>query len=213
MKNLILGAALALAVGGMAFASTPELRITSGGSDSGIISGTSFTNTNFAGWNVTVSAQTHSPSLTPVGMDLGTIAAECLNATCADLVVQFTDNGYTALVNSLTQSITANNVGTTSTTQMAWSDNTNTLFGHGTPLGTIGPLPDSFVKTSLTTNVSPTIPFSLTIQDTLAGCTGCSVQYSLDANITGTPIPEPASVALFGGILALCASRLRRRKA
>jgi hypothetical protein len=216
MRKLLLGAALSLAIGGMAFATAPnpELIVTSGTTTTGILIGNAgsvtFNSANFAGWDITIIAgASNSPSLTPFGIDLTTLSAECIS-TCATLDVQLSDQNFTQIVPGLTQTYSGTLTGAASTTQMAWADDTNTDFGHGIPLGTLGPFTTSFAA-SKTTGVSLTSPYSLTIEDTFAGCNGSGcASYSTDADITG--VPEPASVALFGGILALCASRLRRRK-
>lgn len=67
--------------------------------------------------------------------------------------------------------------------------------------------------TALPTNCSaPSAPFSLELatvfDNTITGAAGA---FDVNGNISAT-IPEPVSVALFGTVLVLCASGLRRRR-
>lgn len=73
MNRLLFGAALVLAIGGLAFAgtSTPELVVTTDGITTGILVGSagsvSFSSANFGGWDLTVVAgASNSPSITPL---------------------------------------------------------------------------------------------------------------------------------------------------
>jgi len=78
----------------------------------------------------------------------------------------------------------------------------------GTPNLTIhGPIatPGTTVGT---TCAAPGAPFSLAIAETFTAAPGQG--FNLNGTISG--VPEPASIALFGTVLALCASGFRRRR-
>lgn len=65
-------------------------------------------------------------------------------------------------------------------------------------------------NTSLSTGcASPGQPFSLELATTMTA-TGAGQAFNLNGTISA--VPEPAAVALFGTALALCASRLRRKR-
>jgi hypothetical protein len=91
-----------------------------------------------------------------------------------------------------------------------WVDNTNTIFGESLAglIGSLGPFSGAYIQ-SVTGGPTGVPLYSLTEAVTLtAGSSG--VTWSTDSSIA--PVPEPAAVALFGSVLLLCASKLRRRK-
>ena len=217
MKRMIFCIVLAVLLTGIAFADPIELIVESGGSSTPTLVGSDgsviYSNNNFAGWKITVVAgASNSPSLTPYGIDLSSLSAECYAASCAELDVYLSDTGFTQVVTGLTQTDSGTLTGSASTTQQAWVDQNNNDFGMTTSLGSVGPLAGSgFAGGSITTfvNEGPS-PYSLTLEDTFAGCTsqGCA-SYSTDGNITA--VPEPASIALFGAGLLGIAGFARRR--
>ena len=137
--------------------------------------------------------------------------------TCAlpiSLDIQFSDINFSpanpAFVTgySLT-SLTGNG----STTQNAYYSNTNALFAEvpagGVLIGTVGPFSAvaSGTKTGGTGSVAP---YSLTLDDVFAAdSSGAAVVYGVSGQVSS--VPEPGAVVLFGSILAICASKLRRR--
>lgn len=222
MNRLLFGAALVLAIGGLAFAgtSTPELVVTTDGITTGILVGSagsvSFSSANFGGWDLTVVAgASNSPSITPFGIDIANLSSGCVGGgTCASLTIELSDINFNVASPTLMNNYSATDSGTASTSQTAWWG-ANTYFDTTHSLGTVGPFDGAGTFAGSSSGAGPgagSIPYSLTIEQVFAGCTGAGcVSYSSDGSITG--VPEPGSIALLGGALLFCASRLRRRKA
>jgi hypothetical protein len=234
MKQLLFSAVLALAGGGLASANVPELFLVTGSTNATVTgsgNSVSYTNPNFGGWELdVVFGKSNSPGLIPYGIDLTTLSAACVGGgTCADLHVWLSDTGFTQAATSFVNVFSSTQTGSNaSATQKAWVGLGNTFFqsdgSDGTPtvaggssIPTVGPITGAGGFGMTTANI--TAPgsghdgYSLTIEDIFAGCTGTScASYSSDGHIIGG-VPEPASIALFGTALAVCASRLRRRKA
>lgn len=172
------------------------------------------------GWLVTIEAGTsNSPNLTPDGIDIASLDVSCVTATCRThpLQVLFSGLGFTQSVSTghfntaYTASLVTGTLGhTPSTSQSAYSDNLNAIFGKATPIGTVGPF--SAIGSGSASGGGPAGPaaYSLTIDDTFnAG--GGNATFSALGNITATPTPEPGSMLLFGtGLLGL-GGILRRR--
>jgi hypothetical protein len=231
-RTLIPAAALVLMTGSLALADAPELFLSSGAANSGVVVGSSgevtYSNSNLGGWNVSlVFAISNSPTLLPVGIDITSFSAACVGGgTCAALDVWASDVGYTQATTSFTNtySLTADSTHA-STTQQAWDDPSNNFFGSasGMPpvtdgahnIGTVGPLSSGGTGGQVKGGgpESGTPAYSLTLEDVFAGCTGVNcVSYSSDGAVT-SGVPEPGAVVLFGTVLALCATKLRRRRA
>jgi hypothetical protein len=229
MKKLLTGATLVFALGQAAFASIPELIITTGANTTGVITGSaaaggggtvSYLNTNFGGWNISflgmvpgVIGASSSPSLTPFGLEIQNFTAACVTGNCAALTVSLSDINFTQPVTGFQTTYSSTNTGAgASTSQTAWVGLGNSYFATTSLIGSIGPLTGTGGQGSVQGGppAGPTA-FSLTLEDTFAGCSGSNcVSYSSDGNLTG--VPEPVGVVLFGTVLALCGSRLRRRK-
>ncbi len=219
MKGLLLGAALAVTFGQAMFA-TPELKLTSGASNTIVIGSgntVSYSNSNFNGWNISiVFGASNSPNLTgPAGLfgiDITSLTATCTGGACSGnpLDVFLSDTGFTQPVGpgGFTATYSSTQSGG-STTLMAWDDTTNTIFGTGTPIGTVGPFTNS--NHASVSGGGPAGPgqYSLTIED-IFNANGAPASFSTDGNITA--IPEPGAVLLFGTTLVLCASSLLRRR-
>jgi len=220
--RLLICATLTILMGQMAFADVPQLNLKVGANPVTNVVGSgnsvSFTSTNFFGWTLNiVFGASNSPGLVPYGIDLTSLSAACGIASCGQLTIQLSDTGFTQPSPSFKTFYSSSDTGSTaSTTQTAYDDPNNVIFGTTNLIGTVGPLlgPGG---SGTAQGGGPEVggvahPYSLTINDVFAGCSsgvGC-VSYSSDGNITG--VPEPGAVVLFGSVLAICASRLRRRK-
>ena len=221
MKRLLFGAALTLLMGVVTFASTstPELMITDGSTVTVVGSGgsVSYINSNFGGWNIVVVGASNSPGTTPFSIDLTTLAVECMATTCSALTVELSDIGYTVNTTSSTVGYTATDTGAAASTSVSgYFSTTNGYFATTTPIGTVGPFVGFGVFAGSVTGpgTGTSAATSRTLVNTFAACSGAGcASYSSDSDITGSTVPEPASVALFGTGLVFCASRLRRRKA
>lgn len=209
----------------MAFGSTPELFLETGATNVTVVGSSNtvtYDNGDFGGWDIDlVFGASNSPSDIPYGIDITSLEAACdRRATCAPLDIWLSDTGFTTAADAFlnTYSLTSNS-GHASTTQYAWDDPGDAIFGttgsDGADfIGSVGPLKSGGSGGDITgpgpETGSPA--YSLTLEDVFAGCTGTNcVFYSTDGSITGLPVPEPGAVVLFGTVLALCASKLRRR--
>jgi hypothetical protein len=94
-----------------------------------------------------------------------------------------------------------------SITASAYFDESNALFGLASPIGTTGPLGGGAFAASFTGPGPSAAPYSLTQVLTLVttGATNFSGNFELQL------VPEPASVALLGGVLLVTAGIVRKR--
>ena len=104
---------------------------------------------------------------------------------------------------STTMTVTS---GTASTSESAYFSNANTLFTESTLIGTVGPF-NATGSGSATGGIGSVAPYSLTLDQVFNS--GGSAIFSSDGSVAS--VPEPGAVMLFGTVLALCASKLRRR--
>ena len=239
MKRLLLAGALVLGVGQMVFASTTDaLKITSGGftatiqdngacvgnacgtisNDMNPIAGTDTIGGTINGWTINiVSGTSHSPSLTPFGLDITSLTAVCNGVICPGtnnvLHVIYSDINFSVPVpaGGFTTSYSNTQSGNGSTSESAYFDNGNGLFSEATLIGTVGPFTGTNHGTANGGPIAANPSYSLTLDQVFMAQPGAT-SFSVDGNITSN-VPEPAGIALFGTVLALCAHRLRRRKA
>jgi hypothetical protein len=179
-----------------------------------------YSNPNFHGWNLDiVFGISKSPTLDPYGLRLGTITATCVYATpCTNkpLDIYLSDTGFTESVSSFVNGYTATDTGGGSTTQYAWVDTANMLFGEATPIGTlgVGPFTGAGVFASSVTGGGPAGPdaYSLTIEDIFTNPNRVSASFGADGDILSVETPEPVSMLLMGTFLSLAGGLLSKKK-
>jgi hypothetical protein len=190
-----------------------------------------------SGWSVTFEGTSNSPNDTdpPVaeGLDVGTLAVTCSSpTTCGPdpLTLAFSDTGFTSVITGFTNTYTDTESGSGDTTQTAYVDTGNNLFGD-----TAAKINKNNLGMASTSTGSPTITldahtgkgsssasvaagpsaYSLTLVDIFQDTTDSEsasptpLSYSTDGDLIG--VPEPGSIILFGSILFLSALGLRRR--
>jgi hypothetical protein len=230
--------ALLLTIGlGAAFATTTdELQLTAGGltatiSDNGLCSGagcaglsadlniapgTTLVVGTIGGWNIFFTSGTSSsPAGFPSALDLGALTATCVGgpATCSStpLDIQFSDINFGTVSPFFVEQYSATLLGGSgSTTQKAYVDSSNTLFAETTLIGTIGPFTGTNSGVVQGGSVS-NAPYSLTLDEMFTATGTGFVQFSVDGSLNA--VPEPGALVLFGSVLVLCSSKLRRHRA
>jgi hypothetical protein len=229
MKKLLLGSLFIAGLTQVALATTTdELQIVSGSTtvtitdngpgDTDSTDGQiQYSNSNLNGWNIfVVFGASGSPGTAPA-LDLTSLTATCgglFTTTCAanPLQVIYSDIGFTQSDSSFstTYSGAISNGGTTS--ESAYLDASNVIFGTTTLIGTVGPFGSPGGVGTVTTPFSAgPSPYSMTLDQVFTDDgSGSNVVFSVDGSVSG--VPEPGTVALFGTVLAFCASKLRRRK-
>lgn len=177
------------------------------------------------GWTISVTTGTSNSPVTnaPItGLSVSGTLSTCNgpglpdNGLCATqaLEVLFSDQNFG--VPSPTadfrfhDSTTINGAG--SATASGYFSQTNNNFAESAAglIGTVNFTTDD--GTNVIKAATATKPYSETIDDVFDVPTTGGVTYTPGTTISADPVPEPASIAFFGGVIALCASRLRRRK-
>lgn len=160
----------------------------------------------------------HSPGVTPFGIDVGSLTAFC-EANCSGgsvLDIYYSDQNFTSTATGFTTFYSATDEGGGSTTQNAWVSTANTIFGEGSLIGTVGPITGTGGSGTASGGVAAgPAQYSLTLEDIFQapannGATQAT-SFSVDGNITATP--EPTSIVLLGTILLGAGALLRRRTA
>jgi hypothetical protein len=220
MKRLLgLGVLLGALFANAAFA-TVELKLVSGGTmlivvgADGDVSYKTPKLTTFNGWTISMAAgSSYSPSTTPFGLDEYTLTVK--GGGTSELDVYLSDTGFNVPVSAggfmstFSATTTGNKLALTS--QKAWVDPGNAIFGTSAAgfIGTVGPFAPTGGKGTVAGGEAGGPLYSLTLEQ-IFKTGGGVVSFSADGNIT--TVPEPASVVLFGTMLVLCASRMRRRR-
>jgi hypothetical protein len=204
MKFIFLCALLIVSMASVA--SADSIQIVSTGATTVTVAGsgtTTYSNSDFNGWDIFLTfGSSNAPGLSPYGLDV-TALVSCNIASCVanPLNIFYSDTNFTVplsagkLQDAYSSTVGGSGSGTTS--EIAWANGSNTLFGLGATnkVGTgLGPFSG--------TNAGVTIggpalvgPYSLTIEDIFSDASG-SVSFSSDADLT--PTPEPSSFILFG---------------
>jgi len=173
------------------------------------------------GWEIDISGGTsHSPNTQqPVfGLDLTVVSATCTGGDCTTtpLHVSYTDmdfnNPAIVFAEGFRHHYSANISGDGTTTGSAYYDNGDVNFTESVLINAIGPFSDPGGANTLLGPPAGTALalYSMTLDDVFTSA-GTGTSFSTDDSITAN-VPEPVAVALFGTVIALCASRLRRRK-
>jgi hypothetical protein len=155
-------------------------------------------------WTLSLTPTSNSPTLTPFGLDLTLTAVCSQGSACGHLKVVLSDNNFTTPVSALTATYGANVVsGSGTTTGNAYESSTNRLE----------------IETSLIPNgpggpAAGPNPYSLTLDEVFNPTGSGTTSFSAEGQILAAPVaavPEPASIALLGGVLLFTGSRLRKR--
>ncbi len=201
---------------------TPQLNIVSGASNiiiPGMGNQVVYSN-DVNGWNVSLAfGLSNSPNLsgTPggFGLELTSASATCFGGGCSTdpLQIFLSDTNFVGMTSSLSSYFSSTQTGVGTSSQKAWFDNSNTLFGSATPIGNVGPFTGigAFAGSASGPGPAGTSPYSLTIEDVF-NPNGGPASFGSSGDITGiSTVPEPSSLTLFGTLLIVCASRLLRR--
>jgi hypothetical protein len=125
------------------------------------------------------------------------------------LTLEFSDDNFTvpSPAFSLLFGGTLSGAGAVSVGAAAYLSEANTLFAQDTLIGTVGPFgPGAFSGTATGPGTADT-SFALTQIITLV--TNGPTNFSGDFELS--PVPEPTSVALFGGVMLLTGAAIRRK--
>ena len=160
-------------------------------------------------YNVNVSTGEGSPVL-PLGyLDLNSVDTASSGAS-GPLKIWWSENGIATVYNGwlMQWGGTLSSGGGGSVSDTAYEDNTNAFFGTQNTIGTIGPQGPGVVGGTAGSGIATvTAPYSLSELITINGAS--TTNYSGDASLS--PVPEPASAVLFGGVLFAIATALRRK--
>jgi hypothetical protein len=217
---------LTVALGTALATTTDELTISSGattvtivdngaGDTNGAAGTINYSNSNFGGWNISIASGTsHSPSLTPFGLDVASLTATCTGGPCTTnaLDITFSDINFSVPVGvgGFQTTFSTTQTGTGTAAESAYFSNSNAIFAPTTLIGTVGPFSTSSVGSAHGGAIAAVPNYSLTLAQVFTDTTGGAVSFSVDGNITA--VPEPSAIMLFGAVLFGSFALLRRRK-
>jgi hypothetical protein len=199
--------------------------------DKSMLAGTLSISGAINGWTITVvSGVSKSPVLTPQALNVSSFTASCnsgqgcASGAAGQLEVKFSDINFDVPIGAggfqANYSGTIAGGGVTSTSESAYFDNTNALFAETNLIGSDGPFSTaSFGSTVFGSTVAAIPLYSMTLDQIFIADSSGSF-FSVDGNIKAgvanngnASVPEPGALVLFGSVLALCATRLSRRRA
>lgn len=166
-------------------------------------------------WSIDfVSGTTYSPSDSPVGLDLGALTATCSGGDCAsdNLKIEYSDTDFDDPTPTFLAQLTATINGVGTVEQDAFYGPANSINGKSGTVCNLGPYSVSSLGSCNGGGpVTGSPAYSLTLEDifTDTGNTGSLVTLSVDGSISA--VPEPGALVLFGTVLALCGTKLRRK--
>lgn len=185
-------------------------------------------NANFDGFHIQISSGgSNSPNCSgfpngPGCLNTTNITATNIGSGTATIKAYFADTGFTPAGTMIVGFSTPGETGTTAMQQAYATTGAVNPLGIGVlnpaaglivcglPLTINGPTGNTSLGTNCAAPALSGIPpqYSLELETTMT--TGPGGSFNLNGTISN--VPEPVSVALFGTILALCASGLRRRR-
>jgi hypothetical protein len=227
VKRLLMAGLLVFASGHLAFGSVGlELELTDGTNTAlinssgtlvltGSASGSAIVGSGFysfdgtvGNYSVNVSTGEASPLLPMGNLDLNSV--DTAPGASGPLQIWWSENGLTTVYPGwlMQWGGTLSSGAGSNVSFSAYEDNTNAFFGTENTIGTIGPQGPGVVGGTAGSGVATvTAPYSLSELITLNGVG--ATNYSGDASLS--PVPEPASAVLFGGVVLAIATALRRK--
>ncbi len=160
-------------------------------------------------YSINVSTGT-SDSVFPPFLDLNSVDKTATAGNPGTLTIETSDNGYTPKQLGFQFDVGGTQNVPGSVTFSAFGGTSNTKFDMSNPIGTPLTFTTGAYSGSTTSYFAGTSPYSLTIEAALNYTGTGKENVSFDAALS--PVPEPASVVLLGGVLLFTASRIRRRK-
>jgi hypothetical protein len=165
-------------------------------------------NGSVGNYAVNVSTGEGSPLLPTGSLDLNSV--DTSGASSGPLKIWWSENGITTTFGGwlMQWGGTLSSGGGGNVSDTAYESNTNGFFATTNTIGSIGPQGPGVIGGTVSGAVpGVTAPYSLSELITLNGVG--STNYSGDASLT--PVPEPASVVLFGGVVLAIATSVRRK--
>jgi hypothetical protein len=156
---------------------------------------------------VNVSTGEGSPLLPMGNLDLNSV--DTSGSSSGPLKIWWSENGLTTAYSGwlMQWGGTLSSGAGANVSDTAYEDNTNAFFGTQNTIGSIGPQGPGVVGGTAGSGVAVSTPYSLSELITLNGVG--TTNYSGDASMS--PVPEPASAVLFGGVVLAIATALRRK--